>query len=156
VACHPRIPCKSGEQIIIPGFVGLREFSRAQEKLLKVECGGAWRSYFVRSHWRMAFPFTRAHQTRTAWALAAALKQYHLPILHLVKFPAMSINHCIVLFGVTETGRGWEFESYDPNNSETSEKLTFDHASQTFFLSANSCWPGGELDVSHIYRSWFF
>ena len=104
----------------------------------------------------MIFPFPRAHQERTAGALAAALKKNHLPILHLVKFPAMSINHCIVLFGVTETGSGREFESYDLNNSKTSERLTFDLASQTFFLSENSCWPGGALNVSHIYRSWFF
>jgi len=153
---HPRTPCSSKEQIIIPGFAGLRELSRAHEKLLKAECGGAWRSYFLRSHWRMAFPFTRAHQRRTAGSLAAALAQHRLPILHLVKFPAMSINHGIVLFGVTETGRSWEFESYDPNNSETSEQLTFDQASQTFFLAENACWPGGALNVSHICRSWFF
>ncbi len=118
IARHPRIPCKSDQQIIIPGFAGLREFSRAQENLLKIECGGAWRSYFLRSHWRMIFPFSRAHQARTAAALAAALKQNRLPIVHLVKFPALTINHCIVLFGATETGAGWEFESYDPNNAE--------------------------------------
>jgi hypothetical protein len=153
---HPRIPCKTGEQIIIPGFAGLREFSRAHEKLLKIECGPAWRSYFLRSHWRMAVPFFRAHQMRTAGSLVAALRQNRLPILHLVKFPAMSINHCIVLFRVRETGRGLEFESYDPNNSEEPERLTFDRPSQTFFLAPNACWPGGELNVSHICRSWFF
>ena len=153
---HPRIPGKPGRQIIIPGFAGLREFSRAQENLLKMECGGAWRSYFLRSHWRMIFPFSRVHQARTAEALAAALKQNRLPIVHLVKFPSLTINHCIVLFGATETGAGWEFQSYDPNNAEKPERLTFDQASQTFFLAANSCWPGGELNVSHIYRSWFF
>ena len=156
IARHPRIPCNAANQIIIPGFAGLREFSRMQEKLFKVECGGAWRSYFLRSHWRMICPFFRGHQTHTAAALVAALKQNHLPILHLVKFPAMSINHCIVLFGATETGRGWEFESYDPNNAESPELLTFDREAQTFFLPANACWPGGDLNVSHIGRSWFF
>jgi hypothetical protein len=156
IARHPRIPCKVENQIIIPGFAGLREFSRAHEKLLKIACGPAWRSYFLRSHWRVAVLFTRAHQSRTAGALAAALQQNRLPILHLVKFPAMSINHCIVLFAATETGRGWEFESYDPNNAKEPERLTFDRSSQTFFLEPNACWPGGALNVSHIYRSWFF
>jgi hypothetical protein len=156
IARNPRTSCKSEERIIIPGFAGLREFSRAHEKLLKIECGGAWRSYFLRSHWRMIFPFSRAHQTRTAVALAAALKKNHLPIVHLVKFPALTINHAIILFGVTETGPGLEFESYDPNNSESPEQLTFDRTPQTFFLRANSCWPGGKLNVSHICRSWFF
>ena len=156
IARNPRIRCQAGKEIIIPGFAGLREFSRAQEKLFKAECGGAWRSYFLRSHWRMIFPFTRAHQTRTAGALVATLRQNRLPILHLVKFPAMTINHCIVLFNATETGRGWEFESYDPNNAEEPERLTFDPAARTFFLAPNSCWPGGPLNVSHICRSWFF
>ena len=156
IARHPRTPCALAERIVIPGFAGLREFSRAQEKLFKTECGGAWRSYFVRSHWRMIFPFSRAHQTRTAESLVAALGKKLLPVVHLVKFPALTINHCIILFGVTETGRGWEFESYDPNNAVEPERLTFDRATRTFHLAPNSCWPGGELNVSHIYRSWFF
>jgi hypothetical protein len=151
-----RTPCKPEEQIVIPGFAGLREFSRTHEKLLKAGCGGAWRSYFLRSHWRMIAPFSRAHQTRTAGSLAAALKQNHLPIVHLVKFPALTINHAVILFDVTETGRGLEFESCDPNNSERPERLTFDRATRTFFLPANSYWPGGGLNVSHISRSWFF
>jgi len=156
MAGHPRTPSQPGKHLIIPGFEGLREFSRAQETLFKIECGGAWRSYFLRSHWRMAVPFTRAHQTRTAGELAVALRQNRLPILHLVKFPAMTINHCIVLFSATETARGWEFESYDPNNADESERLTFDRATQTFYLEPNACWPGGPLNVSHICRSWFF
>ena len=156
IARHPRRPCAAGDQIVFPGFAGLREFSRAHEKLLKFECGGAWRSYFLRSHWRMIFPFSRAHQTRTAKALVAALNSNRLPIVHLVKFPALTINHCIVLFNVTETRRRWEFDSYDPNNAAEPERLTFDRASQTFLLLPNACWPGGELNVSHIYRSWFF
>ena len=151
-----RTPCKPDQRVVIPGFAGLREFSRVQEKLLKAECGGAWRSYFLRSHWRMIFPFSRAHQTRTAGVLSDALKTDHLPMVHLVKFPALTINHAIVLFGVEENRHGWKFESYDPNNSESPERLTFDRASQTFFLPANACWPGGELNVSHICRSWFF
>lgn len=156
MARHPRIPCRHEEQIIIPGFAGLREFSRAQEKLFKTECGGAWRSYFLRSHWRMAVPFSRAHQMRTAGSLIATIQQGRLPILHLVKFPEMSINHCIVLFDLTETERGWQFESYDPNNAGSQEQLVFDRTTRTFYLEANACWPGGELNVSHICRSWLF
>lgn len=156
MARHLRIPSNVQDQIVIPGFAGLRDFSRTQEKLFKVACGSAWRSYFLRSHWRMPFPFTRSHQLHTARSLVAALRQNRLPILHLVKFPAMTINHCIVLFRVEETGRGWEFESYDPNNSEAAERLTFDRTARTFFLEPNACWPGGALNVSHIYRSWFF
>ncbi len=156
LARHPRIPCKPEDRIIIPGFAGLREFSRVHERLLKIECGGAWRSYFLRSHWRMIVPFSRAHQANTAAGLAAALKQNRLPIVHIVKFPSLTINHCIVLFNAVETKRGWEFESYDPNNADEAERLTFDGELRTFFLEPNACWNGGPLNASHIIRSWFF
>jgi len=156
IARHPRTPSKSGDQIVIPGFTGLREFSRAQEKLLKSECGGAWRSYFLRSHWRMIFPFSRKNQGNTAKSLAAALGENRLPIVHLVKFPALTINHAIILTGVRETGSSWEFESYDPNNPERPELLVFDRATQTFLLPPNSYWAGGNVNVVHICRSFFF
>jgi hypothetical protein len=153
---NPRIPCQPANQIIFPGFSGLREFSRVHEPLLKDLCGGAWRSYFLRSHWRMIFPISRSHQTRTARSLIATLGQNLLPIVHVVQFPSLTINHAIVLVGVTATARGWEFTSYDPNNSERLEQLPFDRASQSFVMPANSYWGGGSPDVIHISRSWFF
>jgi hypothetical protein len=151
-----RTPSQAQERIVIPGFAGLREFSRSHEKTIKVECGGAWRSYFLRSHWRMIFPFSRTHQARTAEALTAALGKNILPILHLIKFPALTINHAIILFGVMETRQGWEFDLYDPNNPVAPARLLFDRAARTFILPANACWLGGELNVSHICRSWYF
>jgi len=175
VSRNPRIPCSGGrqtaafqktessgflpkaatEQIVIPGFAGLREFSAAREKLLKAECGGAWRSYFLRSHWRMVFPISRAHQLKTAESLAVALKQNCSPIIHLVKFPALTMNHGMVLFGVAETGGGFEFQAYDPNHPQSPVTLAFDRASRTFFLPANSYWMGGDLDIIEIFRNWF-
>jgi hypothetical protein len=155
-ARNPREACPPTARIVIPGFAGLREFSRAHEKILKAVCGGAWRSYFLRSHWRMITPFSRTHQARTAGSLVATLKQKRAPILHLVKFPSLTINHCVLLLDARETGRGWEFESYDPNNAERPERLTFDLTTRSFHLGPNAYWPGGELNVSHISRSWFF
>lgn len=155
ISRNPRVPCASEKQIVLPGFTGLREFSRAQEKLLKAECGGAWRSYFLRSHWRMIFPISRRHQTRTAASLAGALAQNFSPIIHLVKFPALTINHGMILFAATETEGGFEFQAYDPNQPQTPVALTFDRVSQSFHLPANSYWIGGEVDIIEIFRNWF-
>jgi hypothetical protein len=155
IARNPRTPCPDGKQIVIPGYASLREFSRAREQLFKAECGGAWRSYFLRSHWRMVFPITRANQARTAAQLFAALKQNISPLVHLVNFPSLSINHGMVVFDGVETGRGFEFQAYDPNDPEKPAQLTFDRATQTFFLPANLYWVGGSLNVIEIYRSWF-
>lgn len=150
----PRRACAPGEQIVIPGYASLREFSAARAALLKAGCGGAWRSYVVRSHWRMVFPISRAHQAATAESLNAAVRQNIPPIIHLVKFPALTINHSMILFHATAGGEGIDFEGYDPNNPKDPATLAFDRKSGTFSLPANHYWAGGALDVIEIYRSW--
>jgi len=154
ISRNPRTSCEPENQIVIPGFASLHEFSAAHETLLKSGCGGAWRSYFLRSHWRMVFPVSRAHQTRTAESLAGALKQNLSPIVHLVKFPSLTINHGIILFSAAETKDGFEFQAYDPNNPKSPVTLTFDRATQAFFLPANSYWMGGDVNIIEIFRSW--
>jgi hypothetical protein len=67
--------------------------SRSREAILKDECGGAWRSCVLRSHWRMIFPISRAHQIRTAEKLFAAMNEGVAPAVHLVRFP-----HLILAF----------------------------------------------------------
>lgn len=152
---NPRRPCPPGERVVVPGWASLREFSAARESLLKSECGGAWRSYVLRSHWRMVFPISRAHQARTAAALATAILQGGSPIIHLVRFPQLTINHGMVLFGVAPTDKGYRFEAYDPNEPRHPTTLSYETASRTFFLPANCYWAGGPLDVIEIYRGWF-
>jgi len=155
VARNPRTPCERGQQVAIPGYASLRQFSQAREALLKSECGGAWRSYVLRSHWRMLFPIARAHQTRTAAQLAAAIRRHESPIIHLVLFPKLTINHGMVLFDTAETKDEIRFQAYDPNDPEKPTLLSFERATQTFFLPANRYWAGGKLDVIEIYRGWF-
>ncbi|MGH7991837.1 MAG: hypothetical protein ACREDS_16800, partial [Limisphaerales bacterium] len=155
ISQNPRRPSESQNQIVIPGYANLREFSAAREKLLKAGGGGAWRSYVLRSHWQMIFPISRAHQKQTAMQMLAALEQNFSPIIHLVKFPALTINHGMLLFGATETENSFEFAAYDPNDPEKPARLIFDRAKQTFFLPANSYWVGGELNVIEIYRNLF-
>ncbi len=150
-----RTPCPEERKIVIPGYASLHEFSRANERLFKVECGGAWRSYFLRSHWRMVLPITRAHQTRTAAELFAALQQNISPIIHLVNFPSLSINHSMVVFDGVETRNGFEFQAYDPNDPTRPSQLTFERRAQTFFLPGNLYWVGGSLNIIEIYRRWF-
>ncbi len=154
VSRNPRKPCGIENQIVIPGYVSLREFSGKREKLLKSECGGAWRSYVLRSHWRMVFPISRAHQKRTAARLFAEIQKDYSPIVHLVKFPSLTINHGMIVFDGVETKAGFEFSAYDPNNPAQPTRLTFDHAVKMFSLPPTRYWAGGELNVIEIYRSW--
>lgn len=146
---NPRQPAAPEAQIPFPGFSGLRDLSATHESLLKAECGGAWRSYVLRSHWRMVFPISRAHQERTA---ASLVRTIHLsPIVHLVKFPALTINHGMVLFAANEKPGGWDFSAYDPNDSSRPAIISFDKSSLQFSLPANTYWAGGPLDIIQIY-----
>lgn len=155
VTRNPRQACAAEKKIVIPGCANLRELSAAREPLLKAECGRAWRSYVLRSHWRMVFPISRAHQERTAASLRAALQHGVPPIVHIVKFPALTINHSLLVFDVAATGAGLEFQAYDPNVPAQAAKLSFDNATRTFSLPSNHYWAGGALDVIEIYRSWW-
>jgi hypothetical protein len=154
MARNPRQPCALEKQIVIPGYANLWEFSKAREPLLKAGCGGAWQSYVLRSHWRMVFPISRAHQAGTAASLHAALQQSGPPIIHLVKFPSLTINHSMILFAAAETSGGIDFQAYDPNNPVQPSKLSFDNKTKTFSLPSNHYWAGGALDIIEIYRSW--
>lgn len=155
LARNPRMPGPPGGEVLFPGYASLREFSRAHEALLKAECGGAWRSYVLRSHWRMIFPISRAHQERTAARLLAEIRRGAAPIIHVVLFPKLTINHGMILFDAGETPARVTFQAYDPNQPAGPTEVAFDRATKTFSLPANLYWGGGALDVIEIYRGWW-
>lgn len=140
--------------VTIPGYADLREFSQKQEALLKEECGGAWRSYAQRGNWRMIFPFSRSHQARIAGQLVAELKENRLPIVHLARFPKLTINHAMLLFAGEETEREIRFSAYDPNDCTAPTTLTFDRTNRTFSLPRNRYFGGGQVDVYQVYHRW--
>ena len=151
----PRVPSPPNQRICFPGYDCLRQFSGDHEQLLKSECGGAWRSYVLRSHWRMVFPISRAHQARTAAQLMETLQTKGSAVVHLVRFPKLTINHGMVVYGAREREDGFDFDAYDPNDPHKPAQLSFNPATRTFRLPANAYWVGGDLDVIEIYRSWW-
>ena len=156
VARSPRGPSREEERLVVPSYAGLREFSQAEESLLKAECGGAWQSYVLRSHWRMVFPISRRHQARTAERLAKAVDEGTAPIVHLVRFPELTINHGLLLYEVQRTPAGLRFDAYDPNTPSRPSELIFQAAERTFSFPRNTYWAGGRLKVIEIYRGWLY
>lgn len=154
VSRSPRRPSPEAQRVVIPGYDCLRSFSREQEALLKAECGGAWQSYVLRSHWRMVFPISRPHQARTAQQLLAAFQEKPDPIVHLVRFPQLTINHGILLFEAIRNGPSLRFTAYDPNVPARPTELVYEEAQQTFSFPRNHYWAGGRVDVVEIYRGW--
>jgi hypothetical protein len=156
VSASPRKRLPEVEKIVIPGYANLRAFSEAQQGLLKTQCGGAWQSYFQRGHWRMIWPFSRNHQCQTAERLLREIKSNATPVVHLVRFPSLTINHAVLLFEVRETADRVEFAAYDPNSPERTATLTYDRARRSFSFPANSYFPGGRVDAYEIYRNWCY
>ena len=154
VARSPRRACAESERVIIPGFDGLRSFSRAHEPLLKSELGGPWQSYFLRSHWRMIFPVMPWHRERIAKKLKRSLAKRSLTLVHLFRFPRITINHGIVLYGLSETEQATEFDAYDPNIPEHSVKLVYEKQRRVFTFAPSRYWGGGPLSVVEIFCDW--
>ena len=86
----------------------------------------------------MVFPISRAHQQATADGSLRRWKQNICPIIHLVKFPALTINHGMIVFDAGETEAGTEFSAYDPNDPAAPACLHFDRARKTFSLPPQS------------------
>lgn len=142
------------ERIVIPGFESLRHFSSEKATLLQDECGGAWRSYFQRGHWRMLFGFSRTHQEREAEHLAYSIEANRPPVVHIVDFPSLTINHALLLYGVTETTNEIRFAAYDPYEPHDPATLTFNKVARTFTFPRNPYFVGGRVDIYEIYRKW--
>jgi hypothetical protein len=156
VTASTRQRLAEGKKIVIPGYANLRAFSEGQGGLLKAQCGGAWQSYFQRGHWRMIWPFSRNQQRQTAEDLLGAIQNNAPPVVHLVRFPSLTINHAVVLFDGQETAERIEFAVYDPKSAEQPTTLTYDRARRSFSFPTNDYFPGGRVDVYEIYRSWCY
>jgi hypothetical protein len=154
VSVAPRKILLDHEKIVIPGYTNLFSFSRDWEDLLKDECGGAWLSYFQKGHWRSVFPLTRAHQNRMSKQLLDSIRQNRPAVIHVVRFPKLTINHSLVVFDANEEENTIRFAVYDPNHPEKPSVLTFDRATRRFDLPRNPYFIGGRVDVYEIYHAW--
>jgi hypothetical protein len=150
----PREPARDADKIVIPGYTDLKAFSADNENLLKAECGGAWRSYAQRGHWRMLFPFSRANQAEAARRLADELRDNQPRVVHIVRFPQLTINHAVVFFDARAEPDRICFSIYDPNNPAKPREIIYDREKRTCFFAANDYFPGGRVDVYEIYKGW--
>jgi hypothetical protein len=156
VSRNPRRACAESERVVVPGYDGLRSFSQAHELLLKTEMGGPWQSYFLRSNWRMVFPVRGLHREWMARKLKRSLRKRGVSLVHLFRFPRITINHGIVLYGFTESEQATEFEAYDPNIPVHPVKLFYDRKQRKFDFPPSCYWKGGTLNAVEIFSGGLF
>jgi hypothetical protein len=145
------------QRVVFPGYANLRAFSAEHGPILQQECGGAWRSYVQRGHWRMVFPFSRSGQAANAADLKRRLEAGIPCVVHVVDFPGLKINHAVLLFAVKAEPNGdLVFQAYDPNTIAHPEELRYSAHESQFRLPTNRYFVGGEVDVYEVYRGWFY
>jgi hypothetical protein len=154
VGVSPRKVQSEHARVVIPGYTNLFHFSRDWEAVLQAECGGAWRSYFQKGHWRMIFPLTRAHQDRMSRQLLDSLGRNRPAVVHVVRFPSLAINHSLVVFAAEKKREQIVFRVYDPNHPEKPSSLTYNPATRRFELPRNPYFSGGRVDIYEIYHAW--
>ena len=99
----------------------------------------------------MIFRITRRHQEKMARQLKQSLPKRGLSLVHLFRFPRITINHGIVLYGLTESEQSMEFEAYDPNIPAHPVKLIYDREQRKFSFPPSCYWGGGTLSVMEIF-----
>lgn len=152
----PREEASPGPAVVIPGYAGLRDFSEAEEALLKQQLGGRWRSYVQRGNWRMVFPFALRQQRATANELAADVARGHPPIVRLVTFPRITVNHTVLVYEAESSPTQIRFRAYDPNDTDAPALLVFDRATATFRFGGTEYAPSRVVDAYEIYDGFFF
>ena len=156
VARNSRCASAPEERIRIPGFADLHELSAAYPEMIRERCGGTWRSYLQRGNWRMIFPVSDRRERKTARKLAQEIREGHLPIVHVYRFPEVRLNHSILLYAVEEQGSQSVFRAYDPNNPGRAAELRFDFGADTFLFERNQYFAGGPIKVYEVFRGWFY
>ena len=144
------------ERIVIPGYPDLRSLSAEHAGLIQAHISGAWSSQLQRGNWRMIFPFTRAHQAATMRKLAREVAVGEAPIVHVLRFPNITMNHMIVLYAAEESPAEVRFLAWDPNNAAAPIVLTYDRVARRFSFPQTLYFPGGPVRVYEIYDGWFY
>jgi hypothetical protein len=144
------------ERIVIPGYADLRSFSGPYAELIKASMSGAWTSQLQRGNWRMIFPFSRRNQEGVMRQLRESLAAGRPPIVHVLRFPDITMNHMVVVYAVQETPAEVRFLAYDPNDADRPVVLAYDRVARTFSYPRTPYFPGGLVRAYEIYDGWLY
>jgi hypothetical protein len=151
MARTPRSTVATKPPVVIPGYAGLRDFSAAHAQVLKDEMLRDWRSVLPRGDWRIVVPFSPADQARTAEVLYREVQAGTPAIIRVFRFPIMTINHAVLLYGAAERDGDLEFTAYDPNDVAGPIVVRFDRTAGTFLFPPRDYFDGGPIKVYEIY-----
>jgi len=152
IASDPRATRPANAPIVIPGFEDLFEFSEINVGITKEALGGSLATYRQRGNWRMIFAFSPGQRRKTAASLLEAIEAGRPPIVRIVRFPHITVNHSLLLHRAEATTTQIRFEAYDPNTPRVPVVLQYDRASAEFDLSSTRYWPGGTVNAYEVFH----
>ena len=101
----------------------------------------------------MIFPFRKRHQERVADRLLVSLAGGWPPVVHVLRYPELTINHLVLVFDAEETPAEIRFLTYDPNYPDEPQALLYERQTRSFTFGPNKYFGGGLVNVYEIYRS---
>lgn len=128
-------PLIDGQRIVLPGYANLREFSCADESVLKRGLGSRFWTLLDWTNWRIVLPVGGRHQERVANQIMDTIDAGQLSQLLLTTFPIMEVNHGVVAFAYRETPAAVDFSVWDPNDPDKPGTITFDRNARRFWAS---------------------
>jgi hypothetical protein len=103
----------------------------------------------------MILPFGREGQRREAQALAQGVREGRAPVVHLVDFPRLRMNHAVVFMDVSEAEGDFRFTAYDPNSPDQPVTLRFDGRNGRFEMQPVAYFLGGPVSAYEVYHGRF-
>jgi hypothetical protein len=141
------------ERVVIPGYTGLRDFSRGEEAALKKGMGGRFWTFLHWTNWRVTMPEPRTGQREVAEQTVAELSGGRLVQLLVTNLPTVELNHTVVAFGYRWTPDGLELSVWDPNDPAAPGTITFDAAGHGFSATRVYDTRPGPIRVFRMYYS---
>ena len=149
-----RAPLPRGERIVIPGYGGLNEFSRMEERAVKAALTARFWSWIHWTNWRVAYPMPAAQQEGVARETVAEL-QSGRPVQWLItNFPAIELNHTVVVYAYHAYDRHLiDFLVYDPNDPAVPGTIRFDAEARRFWSTRVYNTSVGPIRAFRMYFS---
>ncbi|HMH49611.1 MAG TPA: hypothetical protein VK548_05215 [Candidatus Acidoferrum sp.] len=141
------------ERVVIPGYAGLREFSRAQESAVKEGMGGRFWTLMHWTIWRTLFPIPRGHQAGVFDEIERELGAGRLVQLLVTNQPILELNHTVVAFAARRHGAGVDLAIWDPNEPARPGVITFDAGRGTFWATRVYATRPQAIRVFRMYHS---
>jgi hypothetical protein len=150
-------------RVVIPGYATLREFSRGEEKALKVGLGGMtarfW-SFIHWTNWRVGAPLPDGHQEQVAGEIAREIREGRLVQLLISNWPKPELNHTTIAYAYRDTPEGLEFTMWDPNDPSEPSAMVFQRARGGIWGSRGGFWASrvyatrpGPIRAWRVYTS---